>query len=112
MSRLEKLEGTTWRDFVRAPLAILVLGKSDCEACSAWTREIEQFLESDQDWRRARFGKILLDERGLSDFKRANPWLTEVDVLPFTRIYVDGEPAKSFAGAGIDRLLSRLRGIG
>lgn len=111
MPRIEKLEGDRWREFIRAPVAVLVLGKSDCEACSAWSRELETFLEKDQEWRDVRFGKILLDERGLIDFKRANPWIAELDVLPFTQIYTAGERSKSFAGGGIERLVNRLRSL-
>ena len=51
------------------------------------------------------------DEGGLVDFKRANPWLAEVDVLPFNQIWVNGERSKSFAGSGVDRLVPRLRGL-
>ena len=109
MGRVEKLEGERWRELIRAPLAVLVLGKSDCEACSAWSRELEGFLEQDEEWRSVRFGKILLDERGLVDFKRANPWIAELDVLPFTQIYVDGERSKSFAGGGIERLVNAAK---
>jgi hypothetical protein len=29
-----------------------------------------------------RFGKVLVDRRGLTNFKRANPWLGQVDELP------------------------------
>ena len=41
MSRLEKIDGRTWRDFVQAPVAVLVLGKTDCPNCAAWTAELE-----------------------------------------------------------------------
>ncbi|MGD9765137.1 MAG: hypothetical protein AB7V27_15640 [Candidatus Binatia bacterium] len=111
MERVEKLEGTTWRELVQAPVAVLVLGKSTCEACAAWTAELEEFLAADEEWRHVRFGKILLDERGLIDFKRANPWIAELDVLPFTQIYVAGERSKSFAGGSIERLTKRLHNL-
>jgi len=112
MPRLEKLEGTAWRDLVQAPVAVLVLGKSDCEACRAWSEEIEQFLaQGGEETAGVRFGKIVLDERGLIDFKRANPWIAGLDVLPFTQIWVDGERSKSFAGGGIERLRNRLRSV-
>ena len=32
-------------------------------------------------------------------------------LLPFNQIYVAGERSKSFAGAGIERLVSRLRNL-
>jgi hypothetical protein len=110
MSRLEQLDGRTWEDFLRAPVAVLMLGKSDCEACAAWTSELEAFLlAADTEWPRVRFGKILLDKGGMVAFKRAHPWIAELDVLPFTQIFVSGERWKSFAGGGVDRMLTRLR---
>ena len=109
MSRLESVDNQNWRAFVAAPRSVLMLGKSDCEACAAWTQELENFLETDEEWKDVRFGKILLDKPGLIDFKRANPWIAELDVLPFNQIYKGGERGKSFAGGGVERLVNRLR---
>jgi hypothetical protein len=111
MSRLESLDRNTWRDFIAAPTSVLVLGKSDCPACAAWAAELTEFLASDREFADVRFGKIFLDVGGLADFKRENPWIAEVDVLPFTLVYVGGERRKDFAGGGIERLLNRLRGL-
>ena len=111
MSRLEKIEGTAWRELTQAPLAVLVLGKSDCEACSAWSEELTKFLETDVEWKDVRFGKLLLDQPGQTDFKRENRWIAELDVLPFTQIYVDGKRSKGFAGNGTERLVTRLRSV-
>jgi hypothetical protein len=58
-----------------------------------------------------RFGKILLDRGGLVSFKRADPWLADVDVLPYTLIYRAGEKVAEFAGGGIGRLESRLERV-
>lgn len=109
MSRLEQIDGRNWEDFLGAPVAVLMLGKSDCEACAAWTAELEHFLAADAEYPQARFGKILLDKGGLIGFKRAHPWIAELDVLPFTQIFVDGARWKSFAGGGADRLVARLK---
>ena len=108
MQRLETLDGKTWEAFTQAPTAVLMLGKTDCEACRAWTEELNTFLESDERFKDVRFGKILLDTPGLVSFKRANPWLAEVDVLPFNVIYQGGSREKSFAGSGVERLTNRL----
>jgi Fe2+ or Zn2+ uptake regulation protein len=51
---------------------------------------------------------VLLDKGGLATFKRANPWLAEVDVLPYPIVYRRGERFAEFAGGGIDRLKTRL----
>jgi len=111
MSRLETLDRASWRDFLAAPVAVLMLGKTDCAACAAWTAELNDFLATDQEFGDVRFGKILLDQGGLADFKRENTWIAELDVLPFNVVYAGGERKKDFAGSGIERLVNRLRGL-
>ena len=108
---LEKVDGGNWRDFIAAPVAVLMLGKKDCEACKAFTTELETFLAQDTDWEHVRVGKMILDEGGLFEFKRASLWLADVDELPFVQIYVGGKRWKNFAGGGIDRLVSRLQSL-
>ncbi len=109
MERLETLDGKTWDNFVQSPTAVLILGKSDCEACLSWTKDLTQFLVTDEQYKDVRFGKIFLDTPGLVSFKRASPWLSEVDVLPYNVIYRNGEREKMFAGSGIERLTNRLQ---
>ena len=111
MSRLEAIDGSSWEDFVGSPVAVLVLGKSDCPACAQWSSELEAHLGDASRWPEVRFGKVLLDTPGLAGFKRANPWLADLDDLPSTQIYLRGERVKSFAGGGVYRLESRLRRI-
>jgi len=108
---LEQVDGSNWEAFLQAPVSVLMLGKSDCGACAAWTDELKGFLESDREFPHVRFGKMVLDHGGLIGFKRAHPWIAELDVLPFTQMFVAGERSKSFAGGGIERLLGRLRQI-
>jgi hypothetical protein len=111
MNRLETIDGTNWRELVGSPLAVLMLSKTDCTNCTAWTEELTGFLAADTTLNDVRFGKMVLNQRGLIDFKRENPWLSEVDVLPFNVIYVNGERVKSFAGGGLERLRNRLARI-
>lgn len=109
MRELEILGPETWRDFVAAPLAVLVIGKSSCEACTQWSDELTEYLASeDAGYDDVRFGKLLLDQRGLIEFKKEMEWLKDVDVLPFTVIFKDGAKAKDFAGSGIERMTNRL----
>jgi hypothetical protein len=107
-ARLELLDGQTWQEFLASPAAVLMLGKSDCAACAEWTAELERFLEADQRFRDVRFGKLLLDKPGLVSFKRAHPWIAEIEVLPTTVLFAGGAETKRFAGGGIDRLVARL----
>ncbi|MEO1334111.1 MAG: hypothetical protein AAFV29_00640 [Myxococcota bacterium] len=100
-----------WEEFVKSPLAVLMLSKTDCAACNEWTEELKTFLETDEAFKDVRFGKMLLNQRGLSGFKRISPWLATVDVLPFNVLYKDGEKAKEFAGSGMTRLVNRLNNL-
>jgi len=109
MSRLEDIAPDRWQELTSAPFAVLVLGKTDCPACADWSAELERFLEQDREFEHVRFGKIMLDRPGFGSFKKANPWLTELDVLPYTQLYRNGERVKGFAGGGIERLTNRLR---
>jgi len=112
MSRLEDLDGQSWKELVEGPASVLVLGKSDCAACARWSEELADFLSGDEgqkDFAHVRFGKLLLDQRGLVEFKRENPWISELDVLPYNVIYKQGEKVGEFAGSGSTRLANRLR---
>ena len=40
-----------------------------------------------------------------------NDWVSNIDILPFNAIYVDGEVKKQWAGGGIERLQTRLNQI-
>jgi hypothetical protein len=111
MDRLELIDGATWEGFLTAAWSVLMLGKSDCEHCAEYTEELQGFLAGDTVYTDVRFGKILLDRGGLVGFKRANPWLADLDVLPYTVIYRGGEKLAEFAGGGIGRLQSRLERV-
>jgi hypothetical protein len=111
MDRLEAIDGTSWESFVAADWSVLMLGKSDCEHCAEYTEELHAFLAADTAYADVRFGKILLDRGGLVSFKRANPWLADLDVLPYTVIYRGGEKVAEFAGGGIGRLTARLERV-
>lgn len=111
MSRLETLDRENWRDFVAAPAAVLMLGKSDCEACQAWKDELNTFLDADEEWQQVRFAKLDLDLGGMASFKKENGWLADISDLPYNVVYVNGERQKEFYGSGIDRLVNRMRRV-
>lgn len=98
----------SWEEFVKAPLAVMMLGKTDCIACNDWTAELQTWLGAGEGIPEARYGKMILDQRGLGAFKKAYPWLAKVDQLPFNVIFQDGEKVKDYAGSGIERLTNRL----
>lgn len=106
--RLTYLDGDNWEEFMEGERVVLTLGKTDCAACHDFEGELKDFLAEDDEWTDVRFGKIVLDQRGLLGFKKANPWLAEVDALPYTVIFADGDQQKAFAGGGINRLVKRM----
>ena len=109
MSRLEAVGRENWKELVNLSLSVLILGRTDCPACKAWTEELVDFLAADKEFAAIRFGKIELDRPGLIDFKRANPWLCELDDLPYNVIYQSGDRFNAFLADGIDLLTKRLR---
>jgi len=112
MKTLEQLDAKTLPEFLEADLAVLMLSKTDCAACNAWTDELTGYLaEAGEDLDGVRFGKLRLDTPGLVAFKRANPWLAEVDVLPFNVIFERGEVARKWPGGGLPRLKGRLDAV-
>ena len=109
MSDLEIIGPKDWQDFLASPVAVLMLGKTDCAACETWTETLSDFLDVDEEFECVRFGKILLDKPGFGRFKLSNEWINEVHVLPFNCIYVNGEQVKNWAGGGLPRMQTRLR---
>lgn len=110
---LEKVDGENWQDFINSGPVFLMLGKSDCGACNAWTDELVAFLGKDERYAgKVRFGKMLLDQRGLTEFKRAHGgWLKDVHDLPFNTLWAGGEKKKEWPGNGLERLTNRLDNV-
>lgn len=108
MPELQILDSENIDDFLAQDNFVLILGKSDCVACNAWQSEIESSI-SENSFPEIAIAKLNLDQRGLGDFKRGNEWLKDIQDLPFNVIYMDGEIAKSYAGAGTERLTNRLK---
>jgi len=113
MAELELLDGETWESFLASDVAVLMLGKSDCAACNAWTEELQGVLADAGDrFSGVRFGKILLDQRGLTSFKRAHgELLKSATNLPYNVIFKGGEQQKAWFGGGATRLENRLARI-
>ncbi|PKN57285.1 MAG: hypothetical protein CVU56_11620 [Deltaproteobacteria bacterium HGW-Deltaproteobacteria-14] len=86
-----------------------MLGKTDCAACDARTQELTELLAAGgARFAGVRFGKILLDQRGLASFKRAyGPLLASATDLPYNIIFKGGEPQKAWFGGGAQRLENR-----
>ena len=111
MPELESIDRKSWEEFLEAPVAVLMLGKNDCQACADWTGELNDWFSSGDAPDDVRFGKILLDTPGMGRFKIAQPWVSEVDILPYNAIYINGERVKDWAGGKLSRLQNRLERV-
>jgi hypothetical protein len=112
VATLEQLGRESWLEFLEAPRAVLIVGKSDCASCKAWAAELSAWLEGDEAIGDVRYGKLDLDQPGLVDFKRAHPWVSSLDSLPHTSIWTGGEKRKEWLGGGVARMVSRLSALG
>jgi hypothetical protein len=93
---------------MEAERAVLVLTKSDCGHCAAYQAEIEALLER-ADMGGTVIGKMPLNQRGvIRDFKRNNPWLADLKVLPYTLLYSKGQRVDGFAASKGSYLLERI----
>ena len=108
MPVLEIIDRNSWEEFLNSPVAVLVLGKNGCQACAEWTEELNGWFSGGTAPDQVRFGKILLDTPGMGRFKIAQSWVSDVDVLPFNAIFINGERVKEWAGGKLSRLENRL----
>ena len=109
MTEIESLDHTTWEEFLQLPVAVLILGKNGCQACTDWTVQLNNWFASDTAPANVRFGKILLDAPGMSRFKLAQPWVSFVDILPFNAIFSQGERITEWSGGTLTGLQNRLK---
>ena len=79
-----------------------------CEHCTIYSDDLHRFPDSGSAPGDVGFGKMLLDRGGLVGFQRANPWLADLDVLPYTLVYRQGVKVAEFAGGDVPRLQARL----
>jgi hypothetical protein len=94
-----------------APHGALVLAKDDCDNCAAYEAQIRG-LQDEERLGDLVVGKLMLTQPGSRNFKRANPWLSEVDDLPYTMLYASGEKVDEFAASKGRYLLERAEDIG
>jgi hypothetical protein len=100
------VDDDTVESVVGARHGALVLAKDDCDNCAAYEAEIRR-LHDQGHLGDLVVGKLVLTRPGSRRFKRANPWLSEVDFLPYTVLYASGEKVDEFAASKGMYLLER-----
>ena len=100
------VDDDTVESVVGARHGALVLAKDDCDHCAAYEAEIRRLHEQGHLGDLV-VGKLVLTQPGSRRFKRANPWLSDVDFLPYTVLYANGEKVDEFAASKGMYLLER-----
>jgi hypothetical protein len=121
---IEILTDADWESFLESGTRVLLIGKAECPACQVWGSELTAAL-MDEGVNQPpggalplgrlpiRWGKITLDRGPLTQFKREHgPWLMTLKDLPHNSIWMDGIRLKEWPGGGMERLRSRLIGLG
>ena len=105
------VDDATVDSVVNARCGALVLAKDDCDNCAAYEAEIRRLQEAGQLCDLV-VGKLVLTQPGSREFKRSNPWLRDVDFLPYTLLYASGEKVDEFAASKGMYLLERAADLG
>lgn len=99
--------------FFAADLAVLVVTLTTCDACAVYEADVLDHWPG-TGMGEVALAKLVLDGPGLSRFQQENPWLAELDFLPYTLLYVRGVAVEEFATSHatylLDRLVSRRTG--
>jgi len=95
------------REILAAERAVLVLTKTGCGYCAGYEDDIRNLLSRGQ-LQGAVVGKMILDQPGSSQFKRDNPWLRNLEFLPYTLLYRKGIKVDEFAASKGPYLLERF----
>ena len=111
MGSLLYVDDDTLDRVVDAARGALVLAKDDCENCAVYEAEIRDLHERGALGDLV-VGKLVLTRQGCRRFKRENPWLTDVDFLPYTLLYAGGEKVDEFAASRGTYLLERAADAG
>jgi len=109
MATLELLDEDTWEFFLNAPVSVLVLSKNDCNSCLQLADELRVWLTTEGVPSNVRFGKLMLDHPGMGRFKIAHPWVSSVDIMPFTAIFVNGERVSEWGGSNLSRFQNQIQ---
>lgn len=110
MSTIIEVNDANYEDFMAYEKVALIISKSTCGNCANYALEIEE-LAAKGKLEGLVVGKLILDKAGALNLKRANPWIKEVDFLPFTVLYYKGEKAEEFSASKGSYLRMRMRKV-
>lgn len=98
-------------EVVRSMVGVLILSKTDCGACIGYERDLNELISVGK-LRGIVIGKMNLDIPGSGRFKRDNPWIAKLEVLPHTLLFRAGSKVAQFATSKGSHLLEQLGDAG
>jgi hypothetical protein len=94
--------------FLDQDLCTLVLARSNCSRCITYLAEVDRLIASDALGSTA-VGVVMLDQPGVSQFKRNNLWLIHAQFLPYTVLFRNGQRIDGFSASRGHALLDHNR---
>lgn len=107
ISEITSLSANDWSKELSSGQKLLLIGKSSCQACAEWKKDLSSWKRPDE----LIILEIKLDQSGFGNFKRENPWITEIQILPYNVIFNEGVIVERWSGKGIERLENKLHSI-
>lgn len=101
------VDDATIGDLLAEERAVVILTKSTCGACARYHQDIARLMDRGA-FKGIAIGKLTLDRPGGARFKRDNPWVSEVSVVPYTVLYREGEPVNAFAASKASYLAEQI----
>ena len=98
------LGDSNWDSFVNKKITLVIFEKSDCEQCEKLSNEI---INDAGDYN-FDICKLRLDTPGSSQIKLSNPWISNIDILPFCVVFKEGQMTDSWAGSDFARIILRV----
>lgn len=95
---LPRINDQNLRELLEAERSALILAKSDCGHCARYEREILALQQRGQ-LPGLVVGKMVLDAPGSGRFKQENPWLSTLEHLPYTLLFLQGQHVDDFAAS-------------
>lgn len=94
-----------WKEIISLPLSVVVFSKDDCQNCKLWIDKLHDL----KDFEDITFAIINLSDKGLGKIKIENPWISQIDILPFNALFINGKLRDNWSGANEDRLIQIIK---
>jgi hypothetical protein len=94
--------------FLNAERAALIFTRNDCGSCSVYLGEVKEARKQGR-LKATLLGEVVLDDPGALGIERRNPWLSQLEFLPYALFYKEGEKVDDFAASEAGYLLERIK---